>query len=90
MKGIPKIFVCIDFSILILNLCLVMEIEWKEILPHMSIFGTYCQNIPNQTSLREKKSIIIHDLNWCQKLPGIILVTSTNFIFKNILVKVPF
>ena len=37
-----------------------------------------------------KKSIIIHDFSWCQKLPGIILVTNTNFIFKNILVKVPF
>ena len=37
-----------------------------------------------------KKSIIIHDLNWCQKLPGIILITSTNVILKNILVKVPF
>ena len=37
-----------------------------------------------------KKSIMIHDLNWCQKLPGINLVTNTNFILKNILVKVPF
>ena len=37
-----------------------------------------------------KKSIIIHDLNSCQKLPGIILVTSINFILKYILVKVPF
>ena len=38
----------------------------------------------------QKKSIIILDLNWCQKLPGIILVINTNFIFENILVKVPF
>ena len=59
-------------------------------MPHKSIFETDTQIIPNQTSLREKKSIIIHDLNWCQKLPGIILVTNTNFILKNILLKVPF
>ena len=82
MKGISKIFICIDFSILILNLCLVMEIEWKEILPHMSIFGTYCQNIPNQTSLREKKSIVTHALFWSQKLPFMSPVTNTNVILK--------
>ena len=29
MKGISKIFICIGFSILILNLCLVMKIEWE-------------------------------------------------------------
>ena len=37
-------------------------------MTHKSIFETDTQIIPNQTSLREKKSIIIHDLNWCQKL----------------------
>ena len=59
-------------------------------MPHKSIFETDTQIIPNQVSFLRKKSVIIHDLNWCQKLPGIILVTSTNFILKNILVKVPF
>ena len=29
MKGISKFFICIDFSTLMENLCLVMKIEWK-------------------------------------------------------------
>ena len=29
MKGISKIFICLDFPILIANLCLVMKIEWE-------------------------------------------------------------
>ena len=28
--------------------------NWVGIIPHMSMFGTCSQNIPNQTSLREK------------------------------------
>ena len=53
-------------------------------------FWNWHSNHSKSDEFARKKSIIIHDLNWCQKLPGIILVTSTNFILKNILVKVPF
>ena len=53
-------------------------------------FWNWHSNHSKSDEFARKKSIIIHDLNWSQKLPGIILVTSTNFIFKNILVKVPF
>ena len=53
-------------------------------------FWNWHSNHSKSDEFARKKSIIIHDLNWCQKLPGIILVTSTNFIWKNVLVKVPF
>ena len=53
-------------------------------------FWNWHSNHSKSDEFARKKSIIIHDLNWCQKLPGIILVNSTNFILKNILVKVPF
>ena len=53
-------------------------------------FWNWYANHSKLDEFARKKSIIMHDLNWCQKLPGIILVTNTNFIFKNILVKVPF
>ena len=57
--------------------------------PYMN-FWNWHSNHSKSDEFARKKSIIIHDLNWCQKLPGIILVTSTNVILKNILVKVPF
>ena len=53
-------------------------------------FWNWHSNHSKLDEFARKKSIKIHNLNWCQKLPGIIVVTSTNFIFKNILVKVPF
>ena len=53
-------------------------------------FWNWHSNHSKSDEFARKKSIIIHDLNWCQKLPDIILVTSINFILKNILVKVPF
>ena len=53
-------------------------------------FWNWHSNHSKSDEFARKKSIITHDLNWCQKLPGIILVTGTNFIVKNILVKVPF
>ena len=53
-------------------------------------FWSWPSNHSKSDEFARKKSIIIHDLSWCQKLPGIILVTSTNFISKNTLVKVPF
>ena len=58
-------------------------------IPYMN-FWNWHSNHSKLDEFTRKKSIIIHDLNWCQKLPGIILVTSRNFILKNILVKVPF
>ena len=64
--------------------------NWVGKMPHKWYFGQTNQIIPNQTSLREKKSIMVYSLNWCQKLSAFILVTNTNSIFKNILVKVPF
>ena len=57
--------------------------------PYINFWNGH-SNHSKSDKFARKKSIIIHDLNWCQKLPGIILVTSTNFILKNILVKVPF
>ena len=53
-------------------------------------FWNWHSNHSKSDEFAQKKPIIIHDLNWCQKLPGIILVTSIDFILKNILVKVPF
>ena len=53
-------------------------------------FWDWHSNHSKSDEIARKKSIISHDLNWCQKLPGIILVTNTNFIFKNILGKVSF
>ena len=58
--------------------------------PYMNFSNWHSSNHSKSDEFAWKKSIIIHDLNWCQKLPGIILVTSTNFTLKNILVKVPF
>ena len=50
-----------DFWILYLNLSFNFHSKfvfsgenWVGIIPHLSIFGTCSQNIPNQTSLREK------------------------------------
>ena len=53
-------------------------------------FWNWHSNHSKSDKFARKQLKIVHDFNWCQKLPGIILVTNTNFIFKNILVKVPF
>ena len=47
-------------------------------------FWNWHSNHSKSDEFARKKSIIIHDLNQCQKLPCIILVTSTNFILKRI------
>ena len=67
----------------------VMKIEWEK-CPISHFLKLTLKSFQIRRVCAKKKSITIHDLNWCQKLPGIILVTSTNFILKNILVKVPF
>ena len=53
-----------------------------EFTPCMSIFGTCTQNIPNQTSLREKKIDNNLSLFLSQKLPFMAPMTNTNSIFK--------
>ena len=58
--------------------------SWVGKIPHTSIFGINTQIIPNQTSLREKKSITIHALIWCQKLPFMTCMANTNFFLNNV------